>query len=240
MSSFDPERGAVLRREEVELAAAVASPERPRRRDDARDVLADLEAARGEAEQLRRQAREEAEVIRRRAYEEGAEAGRRAGYDAGFEAGRQEALQQLAAEANRILAAVATWERETRRRTVEQLAEIAARAAGVLYGEQIAADPDHPTRVVEQLLDEAGPHAVLRVEVSPLDLPAVLAAREAWAVSRPTVAGVSISADPGLARGACRVLTEGGWVERDWPARLDELVRQWQDAAGGPEGRGAA
>lgn len=238
MSSFDPERGAILRREEVEVATSVSPAEWLRHLEAAKAAFDGVEEARLEAERLRQIAREEADAIRQKAYEQGEAAGRQAGYAAGYAAGRREALERLAAEANATLAAVSAWERETKRRAMHELADLAARAAAVLYGARIEADPEHVARVVEGLLDQAGPHPVLRIEVSPLDLPAVLAAREAWAASRPAVADVSITAAPELARGACRVLTEGGWVERDWPARLDELVRVWQETAEADEPKG--
>jgi flagellar assembly protein FliH len=229
MSSFDPERGAVLWREEVELATPVSPVDGMRQLDTVRDVLGRVEEARLEAERLLQAARAEAEAIRQQAYAVGEAAGREAGYEAGYAAGLKAALEELAAQANAALAAVATWEQDTKRRATRELAGLAARAAAVLYGQRIEADPDHVVRIVEQLLDEAGPHPVVRIEVSPLDLPVVLAARDAWTTSRPAMAHVSVAAAPELARGACRVLTEGGWVERDWPARLDDLVKVWQE-----------
>jgi flagellar assembly protein FliH len=224
-SEAESRRAAVVPREAVAVHAPVSPSGFLREVVAAGTVDAVLAEAREEAERLRREAREARDQAFQEARQAGEAAGREAGFQAGLAAGREEGLRQLAEEAQAVLDEVEELLAREREDAVADLAALGIELASRLYGQQIEADPDHVADVVRALLAETSPHAPQLVEVNALDLPAVIRTRDEWRRAAPQQADVRVVPVSDLARGACRILTDGGWLERDWPERLQDLAR---------------
>jgi flagellar assembly protein FliH len=224
---------AVVPREHVTVAERVSATAYMREVVAAGTVEALVREAEREAARIREEAEAAREALWAEARRAGEEAGRREGYEAGRQAGEAEGLRRAAEEASRMLDALTEELAAMRRAAVAELATLAVRVASELYGRQIEADPDHVAEVVRAVLAEAAPRDVQMVEVHPLDLPAILRARAGWRASDPSLAELRVVPVPDVARGACRVLTDGGWIERDWPGALEELARRWRGATPG-------
>jgi flagellar biosynthesis/type III secretory pathway protein FliH len=220
-----PRPGAVVPREQVEVTAAVSTAAYVREVVAAGTVEHLLDEARREAEAIRQQAVAERDALLAEARRQGEEEGRRVGYAAGYEAGEAEGLRRMAEAAETVLDHVRRDVATMREAAVDDLARLALAVASRLYRQQIEQDPDHVAELVRELLAIASPHRVHVVEVNPLDLPAVLRARAAWRTAEPTWSDMRVVPAPDLGRGALRLLTDGGWLERDWEAGLDDLRR---------------
>jgi flagellar assembly protein FliH len=184
-----------------------------------------LQAARAEARRILETARVEARALR----EAERQGGQREGYEAGFregrEAGYQDAGARVEAEAKSALDAAYAARDAFLRENRPLLSQAAGEIAAHLYGEALAVDADHIAGVVERMLADVLPHKVVALRVSPFDLPVALRERQAWAGRFPDATLLRIVPDAALERGGCVVTTDGaGYLERDWPCRLAELV----------------
>ena len=236
MSSSDVRRAgsaSVVPRERVTVAAPVSPTTVVREIVAAGELDGVLERARAEARRIGEAALAEKDRIVTQAQAEGREAGHREGYAEGLRVGREEAMAATQREAEAMLALLDEELARLREGAVMDLARLAVQVASRLYMEQIEADPDHAAIVVRTLLAETSPNAAQIVEVNALDLPHVLKARHQWASAQPGLSDIRIVPSAELARGACRVLTDGGWLERDWPQRLEDLVALWAGAVRG-------
>lgn len=225
--SDEAARAFILPREGVRIGPADRDA-LTKQRNSRIAVPNDIEQLRQEALRVLDEARVTAEAMGRQAWAEGREAGHREGYAQGYEEGRARAVQDLAEQSRTILLQCEEAVARQRWASIAALAEIAAEACAVLYREKMAADPLHAAQVVQRLLEEASPHRVQVVEISPLDLPVVIKAREEWEQAQPDTARIQIIPVAGLKPGACRVLTDAGWLERDWPTELEALVDAWK------------
>jgi flagellar assembly protein FliH len=216
-------QAGVVPRERVAVGPAVSPSEHLREVVAAGTVDAVLAEARAAADAIRREAEERRAAVFDEARRAGEAAGREAGYREGFAEGYAEGLRKAADQAAAALRDFEDERARWRKDAFRHMADVAVAAAERLYRGQLTVDPEHIARVVHECLERSAPQAARVIAVHPLDVAVVLEALRTWRDVEPGVDGVRVVPAADLERGACRVLTDAGWLERDWPGALEAL-----------------
>ncbi len=177
-----------------------------------------LEEARKEAEQIREEARQ-------------------AGYQEGFERGRKEGRERGMAEAAQAdaklmepeLNAISQYRDSVAKRAVKDVVRVVMSAIEAVHGKEVSDDNAYIGELVRTMLVEVAPRVASVIEVNPLDVDLVIASQDAWRYVHPNGIALRIVPNPALRRGDCRLLTDGGWMERTFStvAELEPQISEW-------------
>ncbi len=193
---------------------------------DVRERL--LEEAREDAEQIREEAREDAEQIRA-SREEEVEAAREEGRQEGLREGRSKAREEMAEQielAGRILSE-AKRERDARLAEREdELLRLASRLAERVVRETVETDPQLIRRVVDEALDQIRDEQEITLVLNPRDFETIQSVIDDFRAQHPSLESITLSEDPHMDRGGCRIHTRFGDLDATLQGQLEHLTEQ--------------
>lgn len=195
------------------LRGATRRPDPVQVGDAAREPAPPADAGRlpePSAEDIARDARHDADLLREEA--------RRQGYAAGIAEGREAARRELGgclAEIRKVLAALRESRDAVLAAAVPRMIDAVVRTAGVLAAGEIRRDPKRLRAIVQEALASAHDEDRVVVRLHPDDLDALAPARQA--LEDACGQQVVLRADRSLVRGGCCVETSRGLMD----ARLD-------------------
>ncbi len=210
--------------EEEGFAVEEAAPKGGEEISEAMGLVA---AARDKAAAMIAAAGEEADSVRREAYDEGY----RHGYDEGLARGEAAGMEQArgaiddaAAQADRILALARQQADEALAAAERQIVELSLAVAAKVLAREVAEDPAVILPIVKAALAKVEDQERITIRVHPDCYELVLAARPDLQASLTRANNVAVTADSALKAGDCIVETPFGTVD----ARIDtqlELVK---------------
>lgn len=161
----------------------------------------------------------ELDALEESAWQEGFARGQADGYSAGFATG----LQQVREEAQRLRSLVEHAARplaQLDQALEHELVQLALAVAQRLVQDQLAAQPAQVVALVRGALAALnGGAAEVRVLLHPDDLPLV----EQQLSPPPEIISLRLLADASLARGDCRLLSDGGHIDGRLTTRIAQL-----------------
>lgn len=192
-------------------------------------AVADLERKREEAEALlaraQRQAQalvQEGEAKRASIEKEAYEAGYRRGYEEALARAREEA-EEIRAEAKALLAEARRVREEIIAASEPEVVALAVAVAGAVVHRQLQVAPDTVVAVARAALRRLRRRQHLVVYAHPEDLEWLRAERQSLQQELGEEATLHFLADPAVARGGCRVESEGGQVDATVDGQLERL-----------------
>lgn len=195
---------------------------------DPADLRAEAEAllaeARLTAQRIVREGEARREAIEREAYQ----AGYREGYAAALAEARAEA-ERLREEARAVLAQARRLREEIVAASEAQVVELALEAAARVVHAQLEVAPETVVAVVRAALRRLARRRQLVVFVNPQDVDLVRERREELEQELGDGASLYVLADAAVARGGCRVESEGGQVDGTIDGQLSRLRRALLD-----------
>jgi len=217
--------GKTQRIEDEEQAAA-ASAEAAAAAAAAAAIPTPEELAQMEADRILAQARGEAEDLKRQGREQGYADGLKEGMEQGRAEGREEGLKELQGALERWLsmgdALAEAW--KARFDGVEEEAKaLAVAAAEQLVQGQLALAPDTVLAVVKDCLRRAAEAEMVTVLVSPKDIALVRAHREELAALLKGTGRFEILEEPKVEMGSCVVETKTQVIDATRSTRIENL-----------------
>lgn len=182
-------------------------------------VPAVVVSAREEAKAILAKAEAEARALR-----DSLEAARAEAVAAGYAEGVRQGRDEGHAGVLGLLAEAKARVYSDHRKNREAGIAIGRRMAEKILGRAIDLDPAIVEELVEQAIIASRPRgATVVVHANPVDVEALLRAREAWLSSLASVTDVRVVPDAGLGRGSCVVETPVGRLDGRLATQLDAL-----------------
>lgn len=191
-----------------------------------------LEEARNEADQIRQEAEDEAQELIDSKDEELKEA-REEGYDDGYEDGEHDAREDMADlidQAQQILGEAKRERDAFLDQKTETLVDLAGAIAHEVVGEHIEVNPDTIKQVVEDALNEISEIRDVTVVLNPEDAEIIRSVKDQFRQDHPNLEEITITNDPKMERGGCRVRTSFGDIQGSVRDRIDHLSRTLVEA----------
>jgi flagellar assembly protein FliH len=221
--------GGVIRREHVVATAAFAFQDVER---EAGEMLA---RARAQAEHLladaEQRARESAEVRKRVAHQQGLDEGRQAGLTEIRKEARQAAVDAARAELTRLTHALSAGlaEYERNRRSLIALAEtglieLALAIARRVCKIEVAASGAPVRANARALLELVQHHEDVELRLNPAEVELLADLADEFTKQTTALGHVTITADPAVARGDCRLSTRAGTIDASIAGQLDRIA----------------
>lgn len=203
--------------------------------DIEREAAALLEGAKRRAAAIIEHARVEGEKERKQAEQQGFDEGRRAGHADGFRQGREEGKQQaieehaqklgeLAEVLDGVLRAFNAEREQLAARAGSEVPHLAVAIAGRIVKRAGAYDPNVCIANATAALRLVMRAHDVKLNVHPDDFASIKTLLPELKRKWPALTHVDLVEDPNLARGGCRVHTEGGLVDADLQTQLDRIA----------------
>lgn len=198
------------------------------------EAAALLEEARRRSVSIVEQARNEAAEMRQAGYDEGLEQGRRTGQEEGLIQGREEGRQQAIEEHREALEGLSQAlegvlhafdvEREALvARAASEVPRLAIAIADRVCKRSTAADPAICQANVNAALRLVMKARDVRLHVNPADAVAIRDLLPGIGRQWPSLAHIELVETGDIARGGCRVVTEGGLIDADLNTQLERI-----------------
>lgn len=184
-----------------------------------------LQEARSEADRIRQEAEDEAQELLNSKQQEIQE-GREEGYEEGYADGEQQAREDMAElvdEARRILHEAKREREAFLDENTENLISLAGTLAREIVREHLAVNPDTIKRVVKDALDEISDVRNVTVILNPEDAEIIRSVADEFREDHPNLQEITITNDPKMERGGCRVTTEFGDIQGSVRDQIDHL-----------------
>lgn len=211
-------------------------------RETVQELEAEIEQKQQEAEQRREEileeAREEADQIRRDAEDEAQELietkeqkitdARDEGYEDGYDAGEEEAradMADLVEQAQQILSEAKRERDAFIDRKTETLVELAGVLAHEVVREYVEVNPEVIERIVEDALNEISEIRDVTLVLNPEDAEIIRDVKDQFREDHPNLQEITITNDPKMDRGGCRVRTSFGDIQGSVRDQIDHLSR---------------
>lgn len=209
-------------------------------RETVQELEAEIEQKKQEAEQRReeilQEAREDADQIRQEAEqdaqqlldekEQEIEDARETGYDEGYDQGEEDAREEMAAlvdQAGQILDEAKRERDAFLDEKTDTLIELAGSLAHEVLGEYVELNPDTIKHLVQDALEEISEIRDVTVVLNPDDAEIINEVKDQFREDHPNLRDVTVTSDPKMERGGCRVRTNFGDIQGTLRDRIEHL-----------------